>query len=112
MAISEATIQTALQTTLQALPAFGAAAVVINNWSILDQSIQNAPYVIITTADNFDLLLTAPTSPRSYQIPITLVQAFVDWTTTLGNLRDRRQAVVDGIDNGSLATAGGLSGIS
>jgi hypothetical protein len=112
--INEAALQTAMQTAIQTISAFASASVVINDWSVLDGSIQNAPYVIITTADEFHSVqdVKSPNSTDRLRMPITLVEAFIDWPTTLGNLRDRRQAIIDEINSGSVRSAGGLSGLS
>ena len=93
--MSEATIQTAVQETLQAMDAFGTGDVVINDWGILDGSMNNAPYVIIETADAVTSRQDTVTPVTNWQIPVTLFERFTDWAETYNNLRDRRQAIID-----------------
>lgn len=93
--MSEATIQAAVQDTLQAMTAFSSADIVINDWSILDASTFDAPYVIIETADSVTSRQDTMTPNTRWQIPVTLFERFTDWAETYNNLRDRRQAIID-----------------
>lgn len=93
--MSEATIQAAVQDTLQAMAAFAAADIVINDWSILDASTFAAPYVIIETADSVTSRQDTMTPNTRWQIPVTLFERFTNWAETYNNLRDRRQAIID-----------------
>lgn len=93
--MSEATIQAAVQDTIQAIAAFADASVVINDWTILDGSFDGAPYVLIETADSVTSRQDTMTPNTRWDVPITLFERFTDWATTYGNLRDRRQALID-----------------
>ena len=73
--MSEVTIQAAVQDTLQAMAAFAAADIVINDWSILDSSTFAAPYVIIRTADSVTSRQDTMTPNTRWQIPVTLFEA-------------------------------------
>jgi len=106
----EAGIQTGIQAILQSMTEFADADVVINDWSVLDQPNENAPYVIISNADEFDSKQDVKTAETTWQEVITLVEAFSDWATTLNNLRTRRQAIIDKFNAvGSARSAGGLA---
>ena len=51
--MSEKALQEALQTTLRTLPGWNSqVTVVINDWRIMDGSLENAPYALIETADS------------------------------------------------------------
>lgn len=106
--MSEATIQSGLQTAIQAMSEFASADVVINDWGILDQSTGNAPYVLIENSDDFSSEQDTQEPVTVWSIPITLIEAFTDWETSLNNLRTRRQAIIDKINSSDIRTAGGL----
>jgi len=114
MAVSEETIQEALQAGFQAMSAFADADVVINNWDILDNSVENAPYVIIENADGFVSMQDTVIARNDFVIPFTLVVKLGadSWTTALLSFRDTRQAVIDAMNTGTLRTAGGQAGIN
>lgn len=99
--MSESAAQTAIQTALQALSDFADADVVINDWSVLDQSKAHAPYVIIETADAFEG--GAVTGATRWEIVLNLFVSFDDWTQAKNDFRDVRQAIIDAVD--SLANA-------
>jgi tryptophan 2,3-dioxygenase len=111
-ASSETAIQLGIKTAIQSMIEFADADVVINDWSILDQSSQAAPYVIIENADNFRSMQITQTPENTWDIPITLIERFIDWTTSLNNFRDRRQAIIDKINSGDERSANGLSGVT
>lgn len=97
--MSEKALQEGIQDAIQAMTEFAAADVVINDWSLLDQSRENAPYVLIEDSDSFVSRQDSQTSTDRWDIPINLFEAFQQnaggWKPTLDNLRDRRQAIVD-----------------
>ncbi len=93
--MSEATIQAAVKATLQGMTAFSTGDVVINDWRILDGTMNAAPYVIIETADSVTSRQDTVTPNTRWQIPVTLFERFTDWEETYNNLRDRRQAIID-----------------
>ena len=108
--MSEANIQSGIKTALQAMTEFEDADIVVNDWGILDQSSLSAPYVIIEDADDFTSDQDTETPKNLWSMPITLIERFTDWTTTLNNLRTRRQAIIDKINSGTVRSAGGLAG--
>ncbi len=97
MAVTEKTIQEAFQTALRALSNFADADVTINDWSVLDGSVDNAPYVIIENADDWDSVQQTVTAVDNMRIPFTLVVKLAadTWKTALDNFRDARQAIKD-----------------
>jgi hypothetical protein len=109
--MSESTIRSGLATAIKAMTEFEDADVVINDWSILDKPAIKAPYVIIETADTFDSRQDTMTPQTTWSIPIVLVEKFTKWSTTLGNLSTRRQAIIDKINSGTVRSAG-LDGVT
>jgi hypothetical protein len=95
--MSEATLQQSLKRTLQALSGWQEVTVVINDWHILDGSLDNAPYALIETADSFTALQDRMIPVINWQIPVTLFVRFTDWGETYDFLRDLRQAVINEI---------------
>lgn len=104
--MSEYTIQQGIQTFIQSMSEFADADVVINDWSLLDQSTTLAPYVIIENSDDFKTMWRTKSAEASWNIPITLLEAFSDWKTTLDNFRTRRQAILDAFDTSPGAVPG------
>lgn len=107
--MSEATIQSGIQTTLQAMSEFADADIVINEWGILDQAVTGAPYVIITNSDSVDSRQDTRTANTKWSIPITLYEAFTDWATSFNNFRTRRQAIIDAYNGTSTARSAGIT---
>lgn len=116
MTTTEAAIQAGIQTGLQALAAFNGASIVINDWGVLDQSSALAPYVIISTADEFEARKDTAATQTRWTIPLELCERFTDWPTTLGNIRDRRQAIIDQFNSvtipPAMRAAGGIEGLT
>lgn len=109
--MSEATIQSGIQTAIRAMAEFADADVVINDWGIMDQASSNAPYVLIENSDTFESKQQTVSANTVWELPITLIERFTDWDTTLNNLRTRRQAIIDAINTGDIRTAGGLEAV-
>jgi hypothetical protein len=95
--VSEATLQESLKRTLQALSGWQEVTVVVNDWHILDGSLDNAPYALIETADSFAALQDRMIPVINWQIPVTLFVRFTDWGETYNAMRDLRQAVINEI---------------
>lgn len=92
--MTEATIQAGIQDVIQSMSEFANADVIINDWGIFDQPNVHAPYVLITSADNFISRHDAPTAETTYEIPVMLVERFTDWKETYDNLTTRRDALL------------------
>jgi len=108
--MSEKAIQEGIQDTLQAMSEFATADIVINDWNILDQTIANAPYVRIENSDAFTSRQDATSSEEVWEIPVTIIVAFTEWTTSLDSLRDLRQAIIDEFNTvGGNRSAGGTA---
>lgn len=93
--MSEAIIASAIQSRIQGLDQFASADVTLNDWDILDGPVSGAPYVIIETADEFEI--TQPTRVRNetYAIIVRLFEHFIDWGTAKEAFKVTRQAVID-----------------
>ncbi len=108
--MTEATIQAGIQDVIQSMDEFDNVDVVINDYSIYDQSSSLAPYVLIQTADDFDSRQRVKTAETTYQIPVTLVERFTDWKETLDNLTTRRDALITKFNaTGTARAADGLT---
>lgn len=108
--MSELSIQTAAQATIQSIAAFSSADVTINDWRILDGSVANAPYVIIESADEFTSDQTVMTPDTRWTMKLWLFERFTEWKTTLDNFTVRRQAIIDEFNEvGSNRSAGGAA---
>jgi len=92
--MTETTIQAGIQDTIQSMTEFDNAVVVINDYSIYDDPISQAPYVLIESADDFFSRQDAPTDETTYMIPVTLIERFTDWKATLDGLTTRRDAIL------------------
>ncbi len=110
--MSEKAIQEAMQDAFQAMAAFGDADVVINDWTILDQSSLNGPYVIIENSDEWGSTQDTSQEINLWHIPFILIERFIEWSTTLDAFRDSRQAIVDAVNAGTFRSAGGTSGVN
>lgn len=110
--MSEYTIQQGIQAAIQAMSEFDNADVTINDWTVLDQPNEGAPYVIIESSDDFASTQDTVTPETTWFIPVTLYEYFTEWSTALNNLRTRRQAIIDKINSGNQRSAGGLAGTS
>jgi hypothetical protein len=118
--MSEATLQADVQRELLRMTStFSSGDVVISDWSVLDGSSQNAPFVIIEVADGFNIDgLQTRQWENIINIPITLFVRFIDWDTSMLAFRDARQSVLDGLaatshyQSASAKLAWGLLGIS
>ena len=109
----ETTIQAAIQAKIQSMAEFADADVVINDWSLLDQSSLAAPYVIISNAVGITARKDTAAEQVTYGIPITLIERFTNWKPTLDNLRTRREAIFNAYAaNDNARSAGGLEGVT
>lgn len=116
--INESAVQTAVAVFIRSLNEFADADVVINDFAILDGTTVGFPVVIIATADNIRATPAAGGERNDFfDIPVVLYEKFVigkdangkAWKVSLDNLRDRRQAIVDKVfdgSNSSISTAG------
>lgn len=117
--MTESILQADLQRELRRLTSvFGSDDVVICDWSVLDGSSQNAPFVIIDVADTFDIDGILGTYSEVWQLPFDLVVRFTDWDTARAALRDARESVIthlrktENYNNASGLLAWGLRKIS
>ena len=111
--MSEAAIAAGIKTTIQAMSEFADADVVDNDYGVMDGSMENAPYVIIGTSDDFISEQDTQDHNTVWDINITLIEAFVDWKATLGTIRTNRQAILDEYNSttSNARSAGGLEGV-
>ena len=110
--MSEKAIQEGLQDIFQGMDEFAEDDVVINDWSILDQSMSEAPYVLISNTDDPDFKQPTVKFETVWNIRVILFQRFVNWKTTYDGFRDNRQAIMDAMNTtGTNRSAGGISGV-
>lgn len=112
--MSEATIQSALQTLFQGMSEFDNADVVINDWRLLDGSIQAAPFVIIESTDEISSIQRNQYAATTYNIKVYLFEAFTFWKETLDNFTTRRDAILTLFNDSSTGNraAGSVNGAS
>lgn len=72
-------------------------AVVINDWmSFLSAPNENAPYAVIGISDNWKVNgVQTNDGSDIWEIPLDLVEKFVDYYETRNLLRDHRQLIID-----------------
>ena len=110
--MDQSALQGAVQTVIRNLSDFSNADVVINDYSILDGPVSNAPYVIIENVLTANITEgMGGVEQGELELPFGIYEPFVDWETTLNNLRNREDAVVNGF-NGDDWSANGMSGVS
>ncbi len=111
--MSEAAIQTALQTLIRAMTAYEDNSVTINDWSILDNLGEaHAPFCIIGSSDNFMARQDTQEANTRWDMPITIFEAFTGWQATLAGITLRRQALVDMINTAGTNRSVGTSEIT
>jgi len=110
--MSELSVQTGIQTALRSMSEFADGDVVINDWSILDEEMSNSPYVIISTADDFDSRQDVVTPENGWDILLFLYVRWTNWSDTMNDFRDYRQAIIDKINSDTVRSAGGLEGVN
>jgi hypothetical protein len=113
MAVSEQTIQEAFADALRDLKEFEDADVTINDWSRLDDSMDDAPYVIIENSDDFDSRRETTTATDDFNIPMVLaVKLGADtWKEAMDGFRDARQAILDMVNSDNGRSAFGQVGV-
>ena len=92
---NENDFQVAIQTSLRSSSLFADEDVVINDYSFLDRSIQSAPYAMIKTADNFEIIYSGPTAEQRWDIPVHIYIAFEDHDISLEDMKTVRTNVID-----------------
>ena len=110
---TEAQLQIGLQTQLRAVTGFTAADVVINDYSLLDESTDRTPIAIISNADAFDALQASGNrSSGTIPLPVTIGVRFYDWQESLNAFRDIRQAIITYFEDTNGSRALGLEAVS
>lgn len=105
--MSEATIQTSIQTALQALDEFADDDVFIDDWERLDGPTVNAPYAQILTAADYDQRQDSREVVVTWGIPVVLYVRWLDWQESLQELCALREVVMGAFrnDGGALDSA-------
>ena len=93
--MTEAVLQADLQRELLKLTTtFSSGDVTINDRSILDGANNNAPYVVIDSADTFRAELIQTEWQVTWTIPFMLAVKFTDWDTSRISFSAVRQTVL------------------
>jgi hypothetical protein len=109
--MTEKAVMEGIQDTIQSISNFASSDVVINDWTVLDASGQNAPYVIIENSDIWSSMQGTLEEVNRWEIIVNLIYylADTDWTTGMNGFRDTRQAILDAFNAvGTGRSAGGL----
>lgn len=95
--MDDSTLLTQLQAQLRTLtPTFSTTDVVINDWSILDGPSSNAPYALIETPDEIEILeIESDAQYTLVAIPLYLIVRFLDWTTSKNDFLSLRTTVLN-----------------
>lgn len=96
--MSEAILQADLQRELLRLSStFSSGDVTIDDWSILDGSSQNAPFVIIETADDTTHVDIQSDESSTIQIPFWIFVRFLNWGSSAEALRDVKDTIISAL---------------
>lgn len=107
--MAEAAIVTALQTIIRSVSGFSSASVTIEDWSILDGSLDNDPFFILEMSDEFRSRQDTKTDTAIWNIRGSLYVKFTEWAASRSALRTYRQAILDKFNEvGTARSAGGL----
>lgn len=107
--MAEATIVTALQTIIRSVSGFTSASVTIEDWSVLDGSLDNDPFFILEMSDEFRSRQDTKTDTAIWNIRGSLYVKFTEWAASRSTLRTHRQAILDKFNEvGTARSAGGL----
>lgn len=93
--MSEQAIAEGIQDVVQTIAAFDDDSVVISDWGILDGSLDNAPYLRIDVSEDMVHRQDAKSITTTWYIPAMLMVEYTDWDTSMIELRNRRQDIVD-----------------
>lgn len=107
--MSEASVQAKLQAAFLTLDEYQPGDVVIDDFSVRDQSIFRSPYIIIETADEFNAVQDTLTPTTEWRIPVTLIVRFTDWIESLENFRTYRQNIIDLMNSDGNRSGDGLN---
>lgn len=94
-------LQTLLRTTtISTERVFSDSDVTINNWSVLDGSFANAPYIVIETSEEFDSRQDTYTPNTRWQMPVYLVIHYTSRDQAHNDIMTIRQAIIDKLNSG------------
>jgi len=105
---AEATVLTALETSIQTLAAFGETDVVINDYAIFDEWAGNSPYVILSISDEFASRMDTSADQNQWKIGLLLALEWTGWKATLDSFGTHRQNIINLFNSGSVRSAGGI----
>lgn len=97
---TELELQEALADVLRSMTYFEDNDVSINDWGVLDDEKVKAPFAIVQTADDFESTDTYADTTRFVLVAYVFIE-FVDWQTSLNEMRDVRQNVLTTMNTGS-----------
>ena len=105
---AEATVLTALETSIKTLAAFNDTNVVINDWSIFDDYVGNSPYVILSISDTFGSRMDTASDQTNWEPGLLLALEWTGWKATLDSFGTHRQNIINLFNSGSVRSAGGI----
>lgn len=112
---TEKQLQEGIQAVIQALDIFDDRDVTVNDWDVLDRPGVEAPYVVIINLDEFESRMDSTDTQDNQTIKAWLLvwMGGRSWKETYDELRDTRQAILDGFNTvGTARSAGGLEGVN
>lgn len=108
MSVTELQLQEGVQQVLRDMDVLAPQSIVINDWSVLDNSLAMSPYVIIENSDTFASVQDTVSPVTTYVLRLWLLVALAntDWKTASDSFRDIRQMIVDMFNSGGRALGG------
>ena len=96
----EKDFQLSLQTVIQGISGIDSDSVVINDWDVKNKSFDKSPYVIIETANDYDMdWQDAVCTTTRFVVPIVILVHFTGWKDAFDKMRDTRHDIVYTLSN-------------
>lgn len=110
--MSEKTIALGIRKIIRTIAGVEFDSVSISNWSMLDSSLDQSPFIRIDVAENFEAAMGTRSPVTQWEIPVTILVAFKDWEESTLVFRDVRQSIIDKFNEiGTNRSAGGIDGV-
>ena len=95
---------TAVQTIIQSVSGFSNSSVVVNDWSFLDGTREDEPWVRIESGGLVDATFEMSGDKRTWMIPVTIIKPFYgEWDVTRAALCDLRIDILDTVSGNNAA---------
>lgn len=92
--MTDTTIMNGLVSLLKTLQRFSKAEIVIDDYSILDETVHRSPYLILETPDDFESTQRTKIPVTVWNVPVTLFVRFTEWKDSLEEFRECRNELI------------------